>query len=238
MRHPLPLTDLFAGFYMTSAILAALYKRKETGAGQYVEISLMGAALGALTNFGQYYLTGGEEPPRMGNNHPVAVPVGLFHASDGMFYMASATDRQFTKMCVEVLGRSDLAEDPRFRGYDDRVRHKEELFAVLQELFGKDTLAGWLAKTRAAGVPAGAVRRLSEALESPEVAESGMLTTVEHPTAGKVRLVGSPFRFSGTPVVPPSAPPLLGQHTEEVLRDLLGLDEKAIAELRAAEAIP
>jgi crotonobetainyl-CoA:carnitine CoA-transferase CaiB-like acyl-CoA transferase len=238
LRHPLAIVDTFTALYAASAILAALYSRKDTGKGQLIDLALMDCSLAVLGNVAEYYLTSGENPPRMGNEHPAAIPVGLFKTKTGPFYMACGTDRLFHQLCREVLGRPEMIEDPRFARNTARAKNREALFNFLDDLFLTDTCEHWLGKLEAAGLPAGPVRSVSEALESSDARERGMVAHVKHPTAGDLRIVGSPYRLSATPVETPTAPPLLGQHTEDVLRDLLGYDESKIAALRDAKVIP
>jgi crotonobetainyl-CoA:carnitine CoA-transferase CaiB-like acyl-CoA transferase len=237
LRHPLAIVDTFTALYASSAILAALYSRKDTGKGQLIDLALMDCSLAVLGNVAEYYLTSGENPPRMGNAHPAAIPVGLFKTKTGPFYMACGTDRLFHQLCREVLRRPEMAEDPRFAGNTARAKNRETLFTFLDDLFLTDTCEHWLGKLEAAGLPAGPVRSVSEALESSEARERGMVAHVKHPTAGDLRIVGSPYRFSATPVETPTTPPLLGQHTDDVLRDLLGYDETRISGLRDAKVI-
>ena len=237
LRHPLAIVDTFTALYASSAILAALYSRKDTGKGQLIDLALMDCSLAVLGNVAEYYLTSGENPPRMGNAHPAAIPVGLFKTRTGPFYMACGTDRLFHQLCREVLGRPEMAEDPRFARNTARAKNREALFTFLDDLFLTDTCEHWLGKLEAAGLPAGPVRTVSEALESSEARERGMVAHVKHPTAGDLRIVGSPYRLSATPVETPTAPPLLGQHTDDVLRDLLGYDEARISGLRDAKVI-
>jgi crotonobetainyl-CoA:carnitine CoA-transferase CaiB-like acyl-CoA transferase len=236
LRHPLAIIDTFTGLYAASAILAALLARRDTGRGQRVELALLDCGVAMLGNVGQYYLTSGRDPARLGNAHPAAVPVGLFKTKTGPFYLACATDRLFRQLC-EAIGRPDVADDPRFARNTARVMNREALFAVLDAVFAAETREHWLARFREAGLPAGAVRPISEALESEEVQTRGMVRRVVHPAAGELRLLGSPLRLSDTPVTEPSPPPTLGQHTDEVLRDLLGFDEARIAALRDARVI-
>jgi len=236
LRHPLAIVDTVAGLYAATAILAALVHRRQTGRGQRVELALFDCALAMLGNVGQYYLTSGRDPERLGNAHPAAVPVGLFRTATGPLYLACGTDRLFRRLCG-ALDRPDLAEDPRFATNTSRVVHRAALFAELARIFAGAPLEHWLARLEAAGVPAGPVRAVSAALESEEVRARGLVATAPHPTAGAIRLVVSPLRFSETPVAPPVAPPLLGQHTDDVLREVAGLDEPALAALRAAGVI-
>jgi crotonobetainyl-CoA:carnitine CoA-transferase CaiB-like acyl-CoA transferase len=237
LRHPVAIVDTFTALYATSAILAALLARAETGRGQHVELALLDCGVAMLGNVGQYYLASGRDPARLGNAHPAAVPVGLFETTTGPFYLACGTDRLFRQLCLSVLDRPDLVADPRFSTNAARVGHREALFAVLAGLFAADTRQRWLERLQGAGIPAGAVRPISEALESDDVRARDMIQEVQHPTAGALRLIASPLRLSGTPVAPPSPPPLLGQHTDAVLGHLLGLDAGEIAALRAAKAV-
>lgn len=237
LRHPIAIIDTFTGLYAATALLAALLARRESGAGQRIELALLDCGVAMLGNVGEYYLTSGQDPARLGNAHPAAVPVGLFKTRTGPFYLACGTDRLYRQLCERVLGRPELADDPRFATNSARVLNREALFALLEQTFAADTREAWLARLAAGGVPAGAVRPVSQALESEEVRERGLVTSVPHPTAGEIRLLSSPFRFSATPVRPPAAPPLLGEHTEAVLRELLGLDADAVAALRAAKVI-
>ncbi|MDH3701816.1 MAG: CoA transferase [Alphaproteobacteria bacterium] len=237
-RSPLSITDLFVGLYASTAILSAVVARGETGRGQHIDLALMDGAVATLSNFAQAYLCSGENPPRTGNMHSVAVPAAAFQARDGMFYLACGTQRLYELLCNKVLERPDFLDNPKFVNNAARVANRSEFMTLLRDIFAAETLDHWMTKMRAAGVPAGPVRSVSEALESPEVRERGMVTTVPHPTAGEVRLVGTPYRLSDTPAVDPVAPPLRGQHTEAVLRGLLDLDDAAIAALRETKTIP
>jgi crotonobetainyl-CoA:carnitine CoA-transferase CaiB-like acyl-CoA transferase len=237
MRHPLSIVDISTAFYATTAILAALVHRTETGEGQRVEVALFDSAFSLLSNVGQYYLTSGRAPERLGNEHSATVPVGLYETPSGPFYLAIGNDRLFATLCREVLERPDLLQDPRLVSNSTRLAHRREVNALLAEHFATQPRQHWLDRMREAGIPAGAVRSVPEAVESPEVAGRGMLATVPHPTAGDLRLIRSPLRLSDTPVAEPTAPPTLGQHTDEVLSGLLGLDAVRLAALRKAGVI-
>lgn len=232
IRSPLSLTDLFIGLYASTSILSAVISRRDSGQGQHIDLALMDGAAAALGNIAQGYFCTGEDPVRTGNTHAVAVPASAFHAKDGMFYLACGTDRLFHSLCKDVIDRLEWIDDPRFRSNPDRLAHRDELMRLLSEIFAEQPLGYWMPKCREAGVAAGPVRSISEALESPEVAERNMVVTVPHPTAGDLRMLGTPYKMSGTPAADPVAAPLLGQHTDEVLRDLLEMDEAAIAALR------
>jgi len=237
MRHALAIVDTMTGYYSTIGVMAAIMTQKETGRGQFVDVALFDVALNTLTNVGMYYFTSGKVPERRGNGHPTSVPNGLFQASDGPFYIALANQRLWKRFCEGVIDRPDMVDDPRYRTLSDRIARRDEITAFLRDLFATRTRAEWLARFNKAGVPGGAVRTVDQALESPEAAARDMVRTVAHPTAGSIRMVGSPLKLSATPVVEPVAPPLLGQHTDQVLADLLHLDADALAALREAGAI-
>ena len=236
-RHPLSIVDITTAFYATTAILAAVVAREKTGCGQHIDVTLFDSAVALTSNAAQFYLTSGEDTARHGNGHGAAVPVGLFQTASDTFYMALGNDRLFATLCREVIERPDLLEDSRFRTNAGRVVNRKELEPILEEIFMTQSSGHWLAKLRAAGLPAGAVRKISETLESEEVAVRGMVETVQHPLAGALRLLGSPMNLSETPIVPVAPPPTLGQHSDDVLRDVLHYGDDALAQLRAAKVI-
>ena len=238
MRHLISLTDLMTSLLASTAISAALVRRKDTGLGEFIDLSLMGGAFALLGNVAQYYLTSGENPPRTGNAHPSAVPVGAFAGSDGeMFYMACGTQGHYIKLVESIIEQPELIEDRRFATNKDRVENRQELLDILAKVFAAQPRDYWVEQIQAAGLPAGPVRTLSEAMESPEVINSGLLQTLNHPTAGDIRLMRSPIKLANTEDKPDSPPPLLGQHTDEVLRDVLEADDETLANLRSAGVI-
>ena len=238
MRHLISLTDLMTSLLASTAISAALVRRKDTGLGEFIDLSLMGGAFALLGNVAQYYLTSGENPPRTGNAHPSAVPVGAFAGSDGeMFYMACGTQGHYIKLVESIIEQPELVEDRRFATNKDRVENRQALLDILAKVFAAQPRDYWVEQIQAAGLPAGPVRTLSEAMESPEVINSGLLQTLNHPTAGDIRLMRSPIKLANTEDKPDSPPPLLGQHTDEVLRDVLEADDETLANLRSAGVI-
>lgn len=237
LRHPIPLSDVFTAHYATQAILSALLSRPALGRGQHIDLALFDVAVASMMNFNQHYLVTNDNPPRLGNEHPSVVPVALFKTPTGPFYLALGNDRLFQALCEHVIQRPDIAQEAHYATNTARVEHREELMALLNDIFANDTRENWLRKMLDAGLPAGAVRTVSEALTAPDVLARGMMTSVSHPTAETVRLINSPIRFSETPVAQPTPPPLLGQHTDEVLGELLGYDGATIEGLRQANVI-
>ncbi len=220
------IADLFTGASSAQAVLAALYARQTTGKGQHIDMALLDCQIAMLANVGSSCLVTGEPAKRYGNAHGTVVPYQAVEASDGHFVIAIGNDGQFARLTRDVLGRPDLASDDRFAGNPGRIVNREALLIELAAEFRKQPRDHWIAEMRRFGLPVGPIRGVDEALAAPEVAERGMVRTVPHPTAGEVRLAGSPLKLSGTPVVDPVAPPLLGQHSLDVLRADLGWSEE------------
>lgn len=229
--------DLMAGMYALTGILAALHHKQKTGQGQYVDISLLDTQLAWLSNAGQYYLTGGAVTPRMGNAHPTIVPYEAFAAQDGHVILAVGNDRQFADFCA-FAGRPEIAADPRFAKNADRVRHRGVLVPLVAEIIAARPRAHWIQGLEPLGVPCGPVNDLAQAFALPPVHAREMTVEVPHPaTPDPVRLIGTPLKFSETPATVRAAPPTLGQHTEDVLTDLLRLTRDEIDDLRNKGAI-
>jgi crotonobetainyl-CoA:carnitine CoA-transferase CaiB-like acyl-CoA transferase len=227
------ISDLLAGTYATQAILAALYARERTGAGQAIDIALHDASIAALINVASGSLNGGAETKRYGNAHPSIVPYQTFDTADAPLVLACANNRQFRDLCTEVISRAELAVDPRFTTNTLRVTNRHALITILNECFATRACDEVIGACIAANVPAGRVRTVEEALASPEVAERGMV--YEAPDG--VRFTGSPLHFSATPVRKPSAPPALGADGERILKSVLGYSDERLRDLRAAKVI-
>lgn len=236
MKVGVAIVDVTAGLFLVNGVLAALYARDELGRGQRVDVSLLESALAWLANAGSNYLVSGNPPGRYGNAHPNITPYQSFAASDGPIALAVANQRQFRRFC-ELAGKPELADDPRFVDNSTRLAHRNELVTEVQALVATRTKGEWLALLNANAVPAGPINTIPEAFADPQVVALGVVRTVPHPTAGEVRLVGPPVRLSDTPADVRSAPPLLGEDTADVLRELLSMDDAAIAGLREAGAI-
>ena len=230
-------TDIMTGMYATQAILAALIARDANGHGQFLDMSLYDCLLANMANMASYALNTGKVPLRYGNAHQDIVPYQTFRTSDGDVIVSVGNNGQYQKFCRDVLGRPDLADDPRFATNPLRVANRAACVAAIGAVMATRTRDEWLALMERFQVPGGAVRNLVEALAAPETAARDMVYAMPHSTEGTVRNAGSPLKFSATPVQEPVAPPLLGQHTDAVLAGALGLDATRIAALRAAGAV-
>jgi glutaryl-CoA transferase len=219
MKVGVAVADLFAGQNAVIAILAALQARALTGKGQHLDISLFDSQVGMLANVASNYLISGRLPKRYGNAHANIVPYQSFQASDDWFIVAVGNDRQFEKFC-EVLGNPELAQDSRFATNAGRVENRAELIAILRPILLTRSAGEWLSALEAAGIPCGAINTLDKVFAEPQVDDRGMLIHMEHSKIGDVRLVGSPLKFSDTPVAYRLPPPRLGEHTEQILKDL------------------
>ena len=227
--------DLFTGLYASVAIVAALRHRDTAGCGQHIDMALLDTQVAMLANLGANYLVTGVAPARAGNAHQNIVPYQVFEAADGHLILAVGNDTQFARFCA-VAGCAPLANDPRFARNADRVRHRETLVPLLAEIVRQRSKQDWLAALEAAKVPCGAINNLAEVFADPQVIARGMAVTVPHPMADGLRLVASPMKLSATPPTVRRAPPLLGQHTDEVLAEL-GLDAAERERLRASGAV-
>ncbi|WP_338844456.1 CaiB/BaiF CoA-transferase family protein [Massilia sp. W12] len=230
------LVDLMTGMYSTVAILAALTHRDKTGEGQYIDMALLDVQVAMLANVGSNYLCSGKAPQRWGNDHANIVPYQTFRCADGYIIVTAGNDGQFRKFC-EVGGRPELADDARFASNPLRVQNRSTLVPMLEEMALSKSKAEWIAQLEAASVPCGPINNVQEVFDNEQVQARGMAIDVPHPTAGSVKLVRNPMRLSATPCDFSKAPPLLGQHTGDVLQELLGLDEEKIAQLKAQQVI-
>lgn len=227
------LTDILTGLYSTSAILAALAHRDQCGAGQHIDMALLDVQVACLANQAMNYLATGVPPRRLGNAHPNIVPYQDFPTADGDFILTVGNDSQFRKF-AEVAGQPQWADDPRFVTNKQRVAHRAELIPLIRQATVFKTTAEWVAALEQAGVPCGPINGVSQVFADPQVQARGLKVELPHALAGVVPLVASPIRLSETPVEYRRAPPLLGEHTLEVLRDVLGLSDEAVMALREA----
>jgi len=210
--------DLFTGMYSTVAILAALRHRDATGQGQIIDMALFDTQLAMLANLGSNYLCSGQAPGRMGNAHQNIVPYQVFEARDGHLILAVGNDRQFAKFC-EIAGQPGWAADVRFATNAERVRHRAILVPMLEDAIRQRPRADWLAALEAAKVPCGSINSIAEALSDPQAQARSAVVAHDHPLTPALRLIASPMKLSATPVQYRHAPPLLGQHSDELLRE-------------------
>jgi len=219
MKTGVAVVDLFAGQNAIIAILAALQARTLTGRGQHLDISLFDSQLGWLANVASNYLISGKLPKRHGNAHPNIVPYQSFQASDSWFAIAVGNDKQFEALC-KVIGKLEWGSDPRFVKNSGRVENREELIPLLKSIFVTRSVSEWLSLLEQAQIPCGPINNFEQVFSMPTVKEREMLVKMKHPTIGELPLVGSPLKMSDTPVEYRLPPPLMGEHTEEVLREL------------------
>jgi crotonobetainyl-CoA:carnitine CoA-transferase CaiB-like acyl-CoA transferase len=235
-RAGVPVADIITGMYASIAICAALAHRAETGIGQHLDLALLDSQIALLAYQNTNYFATGTPPGRIGNLHPNIVPYQPFRSADGDVIIACGNDNLYRKFCA-AAGCSALAEDPRFASNGKRVENRAELTRLLAEVFAKRSTREWVALLDAAGVPNGPINDIAQVFDEPQVKARGIRIELEHASGGRLPSVASPMRFSATPLEYRRAPPLLGEHTEEVLRGLLGKSDAQIAALRAAGVI-
>ena len=225
------LTDILTGLYSTSAILAALAHRDQGGSGQHIDMALLDVQVACLANQAMNYLTTGTPPRRLGNAHPNIVPYQDFPTADGDFILTVGNDSQFRKF-AEVAGQPQWADDPRFVTNKQRVAHRAELIPLIRQATVFKTTAQWVAALELAGVPCGPINDVAQVFADPQVQARGLKVELPHSLGGVRMIVNSPIRLSETPVEYRRAPPLLGEHTEDILTRVLGLQEAEVTALR------
>ncbi|WP_296555081.1 CaiB/BaiF CoA-transferase family protein [Pigmentiphaga sp.] len=230
-----PIVDLMTGMYTAVAVLAALARRNETGKGEYIDIGMFDVQVATLANQAMNYLVSGKPPRRNGNAHPNIQPQDVYRCADGDIILVVGNDGQFRKLC-EALGHAEWAADERYATNAQRVRHIEQLSAMLREDLARRDRASLLALLDGAGVPCGPINTVAEVFEEPQTIARGLLRHIEHPSGGQVPQVASPMRFADAALPGLAAPPTLGQHSAEILAEL-GYDAAGIEALRAAGAI-
>ena len=230
-RVGVPIIDLTTGMYATIAICAAIANRAVTGKGQWIDVALLDSCVAFLANQAMNYFATGESPRPLGNAHPNIVPYQTFRTADGALILACGNDNLFNKFC-DVAGCAHLAKDPRFSTNGERVNNRDEITRLLNEIFLKRPTGEWVKLLDDAGVANGPINTIAQVFEEPQVQARGMKIELPHAGAGTVPLVASPMKFSGTPIKHELPPPVLGQHTDEILSSVLKKNEAEIAKLR------
>ncbi len=230
------IADIAAGIFAAQGILLALYARERTGRGQLVDVSMLDGQVALLTYQAGIYFATGQSPARMGNQHPTIVPYETFRSKDGYINLAIGNTGLWRAFC-KAIGRQDLSADPRFGTDAARVENRNALKPIMDAIVAERTTRQWLELMEEAGVPAGSVNSVAEICEHPQIRARQMVVEVPHPTLGCVKVNGVPIKLSETPGAVETAPPLLGQHTEEVLASLLGYSVKELAQLRKAGVV-
>lgn len=226
------IVDITAGLYAINAILAALHYRTQTGEGQFIDIALLDSQIAWLINVAHNYFATDNAPARYGNAHANIVPYEIFPTRDGYLALAIGTDNQFQRFC-EIVKRPDLWENEGYRTNAGRVNHREALIPILQNLFQERTTVEWIKLCVKHNIPAGPINDIPTILSDPQVNSRGMVQEIEHPILGTIQQLGPVAKFSKTPAELRSAPPILGEHTESILRDVIGYRDSNIAQLRA-----
>lgn len=235
-RVGISIIDITTGMFASTAILAALHSREITGEGQLIDISLLDTSVALLANVASNYLAGGVEPSRMGNAHFNIAPYEVFRARDRWFTLGAANTRQWERLCG-VVGQPELKDDPRFMTNKDRVANRAALAKILNDAFSKCDANEWLTKLQEADIPCGLINTVQDVFNHPQAVARGFKVEAEHPTAGLVGLPGFPYKMSQTPAKLHRPPPLLGEHTEEVLTGLLGYSAEQVALLKERKVI-
>ena len=229
----IPVADLMTGMYATVAILAALMRRDREGGGEYIDMALLDCQIATLSNQAQNYLISGKTPLRYGNAHPNVVPYQAFPTADGHIIIAIGNDSQFGKFC-QSAGEPALAQDPRFLTNAERVRHRAAIVAAMMRLVKQRGTEDWLARLGPIGVPCGPINDMAQTFAHPQVRHREMKLEMQHPSGATIPLVASPMRFTEHPIEYDRPPPMLGEHTTEVLSGLLALSDAEITSLRSA----
>ena len=235
-RVGVPIIDITAGMFSSTAILAALRARELTGQGQLIDLSLLDTQVSLLANVASNYLVGGQEPRRLGNSHPNITPYEAFRARDRWFALAAANERQWAILC-DVIDRPELRDDPRFADNNARVANRQALRHTLDAAFLSRDAEEWLGEFRHAGLPCGPINTIPEVFAHPQADARGLVADVDHSSAGRIQFPGFPYKLSQTPAAVRLPPPMLGQHTDEILVEVLGYSPAQVAALRESGAV-
>lgn len=229
-------TDLATGLYAHGAIMAALLQRMKTGKGQKIDVNLLSTQVASLINVASNYLNAQKEAKRWGTAHESIVPYEAFKTKNGYLTIGTGSDPQFRALC-DYLNIPHIPNDPKFINNEQRVKHRADLISILSNIFANETSQYWMSLFENAPFPAGPINSIAEVFDDPHIKEIGLVKTLSHPTGGEIKVVGPPVTYSESSNVARTAPPLLGQHTDEILRDILGYDDSKIMDLRARNII-
>ncbi|XP_077100246.1 succinyl-CoA:glutarate CoA-transferase isoform X2 [Siphateles boraxobius] len=236
VRPGVAMTDLATGLYTQGAVMAALLQRQKTGRGLHIDCNLLSSQVACLTHIAANYLNAGLEARRWGTAHGSIVPYQGFKTKDGYLVVAAGNDQQFMKVC-KVLSMNGLADSPKYKSNQLRVQHREELLQILSERFMEDTTGEWLRRFEGTGVPCGPINNIQQVFSNPQVAHNGLILEMDHPTSGRIAVPGPAVRFSSFESRSTDPPPVIGQHTVQVLRDTLGYSDDVISQLLASRAV-
>ena len=236
MKIGVALADVLTGLYAANAIQAALIHQQKTGEGQYIDIALLDVQVATLANQAMNYLATGDSPRRLGNAHPNIVPYQAFQTADGYIILAIGNDAQFERFC-DLANCSELVADEHFRSNSNRVKYRETLVPQVVQIMLQKSSVEWLDALNERGIPCGPINSVEQVFADPQVQHRGMRLELDHPVAGKVASVANPIKLSDTPVEYQQAPPMLGEHTNEVLTRLLKLEAQTIKELRSRDIV-
>jgi formyl-CoA transferase len=223
--------DYPTGLWATISILAALMARQQTGRGQHIDLSMMDCTLTLMSHMASQYLADGTLPQRVGNGHASIVPMDVYDTADGPLMVLCGNDAMFGRV-AQVIGHPEMADDPRFATNPARVENQDAVHAMIGDSLARENRAVWIERFEKASVPVAPIRDFPEVYAAQEVRDRDMVLEMPHPTAGSIRTPGTPLNFSDTPVIESTAPPLLGQHTDTVLQEVLGLDADAVARMK------
>ncbi|KAM4718114.1 succinyl-CoA:glutarate CoA-transferase isoform 4-T4 [Anableps anableps] len=236
VRPGVAMTDLATGLYAHGAIMAALLQRHKTGRGVHIDCNLLSSQVSCLSHIAANYLNAGKEAKRWGTAHESIVPYQGFRTRDGHLVVAAGNDKQFVRVC-KVLDLQDLTEDPNYRTNQLRVQNRKRLLQILSQRFLQENTADWLRRFQGSGVPVGPINSIQDVFSEPQVKHNGLIQEMEHPTAGRIAVPGPAVRFSSFSLSGPTPPPLIGQHTVQVLRDTLSYSDDVIKELLESRAV-
>ncbi|KAM9487682.1 succinyl-CoA:glutarate CoA-transferase isoform 1-T1 [Clarias gariepinus] len=236
VRPGVAMTDLATGLYAQGAVMAGLLQRQKTGRGLHIDCNLLSSQVACLSHIGANYLNAGREARRWGTAHESIVPYQGFKSKDGYIIVAAGNDQQFVKVC-KVLNLNELAKDPKYKSNTLRVQHRKELLQLLAARFSEESTANWLRRFEGTGVPCGPINTIQQVFSDPQVVHNGLILEMDHPTSGRISVPGPAVRFNSFEFDKPAPPPVVGQHTVEVLKNILGYSDDVINQLLTSQTV-